>query len=101
MDALDAMNLQAFPDLVRDVASTLGWPEAAARAVVSLQLATTHGHHITESVQDWIIDERVDTSWPRCPAHQTHPLGTMADDSYRTWRCPESGETIARVGELT
>lgn len=50
---------------------------------------------LIEDLQQRLHDEFVDTTWPACPIHRTHPL--WYSDGW--WRCLDAGP-VARLGEL-
>ena len=64
--------------LLRDIAATVGPAHRAAvlrRAaeLEALELAAAEDK-LVDDVQQLLHDERVDTTWPTCPRHGTHPL---------------------------
>jgi len=88
--------------LTRDVASTIGAGfehmivgTAARIRLYALDLVE-YQQRVVDDVQQQIHDEFIDTSWPKCPRHPNHPLWC----SDGQWRCEQSGEAIAALGEL-
>jgi hypothetical protein len=51
---------------------------------------------LVEDVQQYFHDCFVDTTWPTCPRHATHPLWLRGE----SWYCERDDEPIARLGEL-
>ena len=51
---------------------------------------------VVEDVQQSILDQFIDTSWPRCPRHFRHPLWFHNG----VWLCEQDQVAVARVGEL-
>jgi len=49
------------------------------------------------SLQTYIHDMFIDTTWPACPKHSNHPLWFGRDDS---WWCDRDDERVAPLGEL-
>ncbi len=81
----------------RDVSVTLGWSHQVAREfVLRYGGVTSYAEHaddaltlaeqVIDSTQQAVYEEAIDTSWPRCPRHGSHPLTIEAD---LVWRCPE------------
>ena len=87
-------------ELIRDVVNTLGWPPVAAKHFVYGLLRTHFGHPLADTVATMLHDEWVDTTWPACPIHKTHPMVVTVEDDFETWRCPTDRRVVARVGEL-
>jgi hypothetical protein len=91
---------EVVPLLERDVSRTVG---PSYRSLVQDTAAKVReldredfGDKVVEDVQQFLHDTFVDTTWPACPRHITHPLW------YRdgAWWCETDGVTIARLGEL-
>jgi len=51
---------------------------------------------LVEDVQQHFHDCFVDTTWPTCPRHLTHPLWLRGE----SWFCERDGQAIAKLGEL-
>jgi hypothetical protein len=91
---------RAIPLLERDVADTLG---ERYRGVV--REATTYlddygegdDERLVENVQQEFHDTFVDTVWPACPRHRTHPLWYHGDGR---WWCERDGVALCGLGEL-
>lgn len=90
--------------VVADLTATLGWSREQAEEFV-LRNACSYGPEVprvvlvAESVQQDLHDDRVDTSWPACPEHPSHPLwlsGTLP----AIWACPSTGKPVCALGEL-
>jgi len=96
--------------LVADLRGTLSWTEDQARTFVQREadMQATYvddagrlAWHLTESIQQRLHDEFVDTTWPACPIHHRHPLWLNEDDEGPWfWRCRETGQAIAPLGHL-
>lgn len=87
--------------LEQDVARTLGEARrpvvrSAAENVMRLDVADP-GAKLVEDVQQSVHDTFVDTTWPVCPLHRTHPLW-YADSA---WWCTQEREMVAPLGELS
>ena len=54
-----------------------------------------------DQVQDVVMESKAEL-WPRCPLHdhRDDPLLPRAAKDWIEWQCPETGEAIARFGEL-
>ncbi len=90
------------PLLKRDVADTVG---ATYERLVDANASRLLPFHtpdpfftwrVVEAVQQELHQTFVDTTWPHCPAHPTHPLW-FEDES---WRCTSGGAFVAVLGEL-
>jgi hypothetical protein len=88
--------------LVRDLESTVGVgydgvvEQEAAKARLFNDDVAHFESKVVEDVQQYFHDSFIDTTWPSCPDHPNHPL----DYGDGWWRCPRSGQTVARLGEL-
>jgi hypothetical protein len=51
---------------------------------------------LVEEVQQYFHDCFVDTTWPACPRHFSHPLWLHGE----SWYCERDDVAIARLGEL-
>jgi hypothetical protein len=51
---------------------------------------------LVEDVQQYIHDSFFDTTWPRCPEHERHPLWL----ENKQWTCEDSGKPHATLGSL-
>jgi len=51
---------------------------------------------VVEDVQQDLMDQFIDTTWPRCPRHFRHPL--WYHDG--AWFCDQDNAVIAKLGEL-
>ena len=87
--------------LLQDLASTVGpghdsvVEEAAARIRLFTGAAADFEQRVVDDVQQYLHDNFIDTSWPRCPDHPNHPLWY----SQGSWYCSRQG-VIAPLGEL-
>jgi hypothetical protein len=88
------------PLLQRDVRATLGDAhrqliEDIAADVKELDVEGK-AEKLVNDVQQHFHDTFVNTAWPVCPKHATHPLW------YRdgSWWCVQDGIAIARLGNL-
>jgi hypothetical protein len=86
--------------LERDVVVTVG---EAHRNVVHQRAAEVRtlkigdlGAKLVDDVQQILHDTQVDTTWPRCPRHNRHPLW------YRDsgWWCEQFDEQVFPLGAL-
>jgi hypothetical protein len=73
-------------------------------AVVSLEFwsGLDHLEHLADlldQVQD-VVMETMHERWPKCPAHD-HELLARPRGEWVEWECPDTGDAIARFGELT
>jgi hypothetical protein len=86
--------------LERDVVRTLGesYRELVrdAAATVALLAIADPGEKIVQDVQQHIHDTYVDTNWPTCPRHRTHPVW-YADGA---WVCEQDHAIVAALGDL-
>jgi hypothetical protein len=83
-----------------DVARTLGAVHCHvvrdALEIVTLLDLDDPAAKLVEDVQQVFHDTFVDTTWPACPLHHTHPLW-YADGA---WWCEHDHAMIARLGGL-
>jgi hypothetical protein len=86
--------------LEQDLARTLGPGHrhviAAARAKVEGLDIADGATKLVEDVQQLFHDTVVQTTWPSCPRHRTHPLW-YADGA---WWCVQDRAIVAPLGEL-
>ena len=54
---------------------------------------------VAQDVQQHMHDDRIDTSWPRCPDHPRHPL-RLSETLPAVWSCPLTGRPVCALGEL-
>jgi hypothetical protein len=89
--------------LLRDVEATVG---PAHEAVVRDNAANVgafvddplwYRDKLVQDVQQYFHDCFVDTTWPTCPGHSTHPLWLQGE----SWYCDRDGEAIAQLGDLS
>lgn len=105
-----AMRDRAFHLLSHDLLVTLGEraPEAIRRlrretrttTVLSSCDSNEYVAAVVDTMQQWLHDNFVDTSWPACPIHMNHPLWLDDDKSDLLWRCPTTTQAVAPVGLL-
>lgn len=88
--------------LLRDVHATVG-PEHeavvrqhAANVASFVDDPVWYRDKLVEDVQQYFHDCFVDTTWPTCPRHLTHPVWLHGE----SWFCEEDGQAIAKLGEL-
>lgn len=55
---------------------------------------------VAEDVQQDVHDQFIDTAWPRCPAHNHHPLWPDIRGDRAAWICVETNQTVANIGSL-
>lgn len=101
--------------LARDVSLTLGGGfHAAVRSVAenahslatglmeggeSVEEAQRYfGQKVVDDFQQYVQDTHVDTTWPACPRHPSHPLDYRHETG--AWCCPRDGTVIFPLGEL-
>src|SRR3954467_341916 len=88
--------------LLQDVEATIGPGHEAEVLHNAMHLASwvddpdTCGQRLCDDVQQYFHDCFVDTTWPACPRHSTHPLWLHGE----SWYCERDGVEIARLGEL-
>ena len=93
----EAVNL-----LLRDIEVTLGdgYEELvrtrAAELLTFLEDPAGYIDRLVQDIQQHFHDCRVDTVWPRCPLHSSHPL--WLHDEH--WVCEREKAVIARLGSL-
>lgn len=95
--------------LTADVAATLGWTRDRADDLVTDEATTLVDFlreedrnwpfpaRIVERVQQRIHDEFIDTTWPPCPRHATHPLWITGQEPW-LWECPSGGVQVPLGG---
>ena len=89
--------------LLQDLASTVGpghdsvVEEAAARIRLFTGAAADFEQRVVDDVQQYLHDNFIDTSWPRCPDHPNHPLWY----SEKWWQCEKPGKAVAPLGGLS
>jgi hypothetical protein len=82
--------------VVRDLTTTLKWSDEVARAFVlskgsvddyaeAVWDAVTLADRVIGNVQEAVQRDLIDTTWPICLHHRTHPLTI---DENLAWRCP-------------
>jgi hypothetical protein len=91
---------EVVPLLERDVSRTVGETYRSLVRDVAANVRELDredfGDKVVEDVQQYFHDCFVDTTWPACPRHETHPLW------YRdgAWWCERDKVAISRLGEL-
>ena len=89
--------------LLRDVEATigrLGWEEAVKFIRDERALGNVRddcSEELVGSLQTYIHDSFIDTSWPACPRHRNHPLWFGREDS---WWCSQDNDRVAALGDL-
>lgn len=93
-----AMRKVLLKQLVADLHSTMLWPRTEAEnfvldtaAVILDFLADEEWpfvERVIENVQQRMHDEFIDTSWPECPEHGSHPLWLSGKAPWR-WTCTD------------
>ena len=86
-------------DLVATMGPGLEHMAIAEAARIRSWFASTiaeYERQVVEDVQQRLHDERLDTTWPKCPQHPNHPL--WYSDGW--WACPRNGR-VARLGDLS
>jgi len=98
----DSDEQQLVSLLTQDMVSTIGpgfeyfVVESAARHRLFIDDVLEYRQRVIDDVQQRFHDEFVDTTWPTCPRHPTHPLWFTGG----WWRCAQTGEPIATLGAL-
>jgi hypothetical protein len=88
--------------LLQDVEATLGPDYEAMVRVNAVRVASFadepvwYRDKLVEDVQQEFHDRFVDTTWPACPRHLTHPMWLHGE----MWHCERDDEAIAKLGEL-
>jgi hypothetical protein len=89
--------------LLRDVEATLGvsGKDEAIRFARDERAIGNVGDDnpeaLVDSFQTYVHDSFIDTVWPACPKHHSHPLWFGRGDS---WWCTQDHERIAPLGDL-
>lgn len=55
-------------------------------------------------IQDEVIEARLERGmgvWPVCTGHEHVPLPRTSDDDQAVWMCPNTGNIVAVIGELS
>jgi hypothetical protein len=86
--------------LQRDVVRSVGESSRALVVEIAARVRMLDiedpGAKIVNNVQQALHDTFVDTTWPACPRHRTHPLW-FRDGA---WRCERDDVALAGLGEL-
>ncbi len=54
---------------------------------------------VQEAAFEALWREGKSTTWPSCPLHPgTHPLQPRVVQAVASWRCPKTGDAVARIG---
>ena len=88
--------------VVADLTATLGWSQEQAEEFVrenacSWESGVPRLVVLAENVQKHV--HWLDTSWPACPEHRSHPLW-LSRTLPAIWTCPSTGKTVCALGEL-
>ena len=70
--------------------------ENASRLRQFIDEPVQYAERVVDDTQQDIHDFFIDTTWPKCPRHQRHPLW-LRDN---TWWCEEDRVRVANFGEL-
>ena len=95
--------MEAVEKLKRDVAATVGHrhtalvDDSAARLLPFIEPDEWFGAKLTDDVQQEIHDTFIDTTWPSCPDHGSHPLWLTEE---LMWTCQSTGRSVCRLGQL-
>jgi hypothetical protein len=89
---------------VADLVATLGCTQDQAEQVVQdVGVGEPGDVHdlvaIAEEVQQWLHDNFLDTTWPGCPEHKTHPLW-LDEATPPMWTCHSANLRVCLLGEL-
>lgn len=86
--------------LTRDVVATVGERHRSlvgdAAAAVGVLEIDDLDNKLVEDVQQALMDTFVDTCWPECPRHGSHPLWYRAGG----WWCEKDRAEVCRLGAL-
>lgn len=82
----------------------MGWTQEQADRVTRRTAVARAGFggdavDVAEEVQQWLHDTFLDTTWPACPEHGTHPLW-LEGESEPAWTCPATGRRFSALGQL-
>jgi hypothetical protein len=99
----------------RDLSGTLGIPSGTAEALARREAVAASEMmgawdddevswprflaQVVEGTQQWLHDTFVDTTWPQCPEHGSHPLW-VNDAECPGWACASTDTTVCPVGQL-
>ena len=103
--ALVSRDLSATLGLSRETAEALARREAVAAAEIMNEWDDDEVSwplflaRVVEETQQWLHDTFIDTTWPRCPEHESHPLW-LNDDESGGWACAATNTTVCPVGQL-
>jgi hypothetical protein len=110
MPITDDQVQQVVARIARDLTATLGWERqrAEARAErVARRFADwwepgqdSFAFLVADAVQDEVLEDRIDTTWPACPLHPWHPLWLSWEREPPIWRCTTTGTEVAPLGGL-
>lgn len=70
--------------------------ENASRLRQFIDEPVQYAERVVDDTQQDIHDFFIDTTWPKCPRHQRHPLWFRDN----TWWCEEDRVRVANFGEL-
>jgi hypothetical protein len=88
--------------LVQDLKATIGTgheglaAENASRLRQFIDEPDQYVARVVDDTQQDVHDFFIDTTWPRCPRHQRHPLWFREN----AWWCEEDRVRVANLGEL-
>jgi hypothetical protein len=92
--------------ITADLIATLGWSHDQAEAFARRRFVgldaveAAEVLYRVEMIQQNFHDDRVDTSWPRCPDHPNHPL-RLSEKLPATWTCPLTSRPVCPLGRLS
>jgi hypothetical protein len=83
----------------------MGWTQEQADRVARRTAVARAGFggnavDVAEEVQQWLHDTFLDTTWPACPEHGSHPLW-LEDESEPAWTCPATRRRFSALGQLS
>jgi hypothetical protein len=95
---------EVLTPVVADLTATLGWSREDAEEFVfenacSWESGVPRLVVLAESVQQRLHDDRIDTTWPACPDHPSHPLW-LTRTLPAIWTCPSTDKAVRVLGEL-
>jgi hypothetical protein len=102
MTVTDADEARVVRLVTQDVAATLGSGHERLIQVVAAHVRTFRDEpddyvdKVVEDVQQKLHDLFIDTTWPACPFHPTHPLW-LHDEQ---WVCERTHRPVAGLGDL-
>jgi hypothetical protein len=102
-EEVEPLPAEVVEPIAADLVASLGYTADEARRVVQSVGAGNYGDRgvtcVAEAVQQWLHDTFLDTTWPPCPEHRTHPLW-LKESGSPTWTCEETQQPHGALGQL-